>query len=383
MKNLLGILITFIFSPFFYIRIFLNKLTPSKKPRILLIHTGKIGDLVCATPVFREIKNKFPGSYLAAAIREQNYGVIQNNPRIDKVIFLNSEKYQGFFGEMKLIREIVKEKFTQSINLSPRTFNIILPFWAGIPERITSSSKLTGRVAWFFSYFNNYRLEYKQRDSKPRHNLEILKFLGIKDFSDKKEMFTSAESEQKANKFLEINNLKKEELLIGISVTAGNKIKEWEAIKFSQLADWLIEKLGAKIIFVGAQDDIVRLGKVVDEMKHKSILTTGFKLEELAALFKKFKLFISVDTGPLYIAHAVGTPVVDIVGPVDPGVQPPQDEISEIVKKDIYCFPCCFIIPPARECKEGHLRCIKEITVEDVFLAANKLVKKRNIVHVE
>jgi len=94
-KNFFWILITFILLPVFYIRIFWNRLFRTKELKILVIITGKIGDLVCTTPVFREIKKKFPDSYLTAAIRKQSYGVVQNNPHIDKFIFLNSEEYQG------------------------------------------------------------------------------------------------------------------------------------------------------------------------------------------------------------------------------------------------------------------------------------------------
>jgi ADP-heptose:LPS heptosyltransferase len=374
-KNFFWILITIVLSPLFYIRIFINK-HKNKKQNILLISTGKIGDLVCTTPVFREIKKNFPDSYLVVGIREQSHGVVQNNIHIDRFIFLNSEKYQGFWGEIKLIRELIKEKFILSINLSPRAFNTILPFWVGIPKRITSTSKFTGKMARIFSFFNSYRLEYKQHTSKLRHNLEILRFLEIKDFSEKKEVFTTSEEEKKAIKFLRENNLKEDDFLIGISVTAGNKIKEWEPDKFCQLADRLIEELKAKIIFIGTPDDEALISGMIGKMKNEVIPATSFKLNELAALFKKLKLFISVDTGPLYIAHAVGTPVVDVVGPCDINEQPPRDDLSELVYKRIDCWPCSFVIPPARYCKNKHSRCIKEITVEDVFVAIIKLLER-------
>ena len=42
-------------------------------------------------------------------------------------------------------------------------------------------------------------------------------------------------------------------------------------------------------------------------------------------------LFISVDTGPIYIAEAFNVPTVDIVGPVDENVQPPADLFTEML----------------------------------------------------
>lgn len=376
MRNLFWILITFILAPFLYIEIFLKRLSKKGELRILIIDTGKIGDLTCSTPVFRTIKKKFPKSYLGVAIRDQSYGVIQNNPYIDKVIFLNSEKCRKIIGGMRPVKEIRKEKFNWAINLSPYAHTTILAFWAGIPKRITSTSKITGRIPRLFSFFNDYRLEYKQHTLKLRHNLELLKFLDINNFSEKKEVFITEQENKKAKEFLRKNNLKETNFLIGITVTAGNKIKEWEPIKFSQLADRLVKELKAKIIFIGPLDDKIIIDKVRADMKNKAIRSIDFKVNELPALLKKLKLFISVDIGPLYIAHTVGTPVVDILGPCSPNDQPPTDRISEIVQKDIYCVPCSFVFPGARHCKEGHFRCIKEITVDDVFKAVKKLTKK-------
>jgi len=56
-----------------------------------------------------------------------------------------------------------------------------------------------------------------------------------------------------------------------------------------------------------------------------------FSLNELKAFISKLNLFISVDTGPIYIAEAFGVPTVDIVGPMDEREQPPIGEKHKIV----------------------------------------------------
>jgi len=379
MKNIFLILITFLFAPIFYLIIILNKYKRKKSQlRILVIDTGKIGDLVCTTPVFREIKKNFINSRLTVIIREQSYGVVQDNPHIDEFVFLNNQRYKGVWEKIKFIKKIIKGKFYYSINLSPYAFNSVLSFWAGIPKRITSISKFTGKTARLFSIFNNFKLEYKRHTSKLIHNLELLRFMGVKDYSDKKEVFSNSEEEKVVNDFLKNKGFKNDDFLIGISVTAGNKIKEWEPEKFTQLADKLINKLKAKIIFIGTLNDKIILDSIKNNMINRAVVADNFKLNELAAFLKKLKLFISVDTGPLYIAHAVGIPVVDIVGPCDIDEQPPQDNNSELIYNKIDCWPCSFVIPPARICKNGHLRCLRDITPIMVYEAIIKLMKKNN-----
>ena len=56
-----------------------------------------------------------------------------------------------------------------------------------------------------------------------------------------------------------------------------------------------------------------------------------FSIDELKALIAQAGLFISVDTGPLYIAEAFGVPTVDIVGPMDEREQPPIGEHHKVV----------------------------------------------------
>ena len=99
-QTLILLILTFLFSPFLWLEGFLKK-TDYKK--ILVIQTAKIGDLVCSTPVFREIKNNYPKSYLSVLIIPRVEGILINNPHIDEIIVFDQEKYSGIRGILKLI----------------------------------------------------------------------------------------------------------------------------------------------------------------------------------------------------------------------------------------------------------------------------------------
>jgi len=375
LENIFFLLATFLLAPFFY---GLSYTRGSKKPsKILVIQTAKIGDLICSTPVFREIKKHYPDSFLSVLIIPRAKGVIVNNPYIDEIILLDREKYSGVRGILKLIREIRKKRFDWSINLLPGILNHLVPFWAVIPNRVTSTSKYTVKGAKILSVFNNYRLDYPRHSLALRQYLALLKFLGITEVSEKKDLFIGPAEENKALEFLSGNSLKPDDFLIGISVTAGNVFKEWSLDKFAELADRLTSELGAKVIFAGSRQDDKIISEVQSKMSQKSIDSSqSFSLSEVPALFKYFKLFISVDTGSLYIANAMGVPVIDIAGPIDINEQPPLGDQCEVVQKKLSCLPCSFIIPPARFCRQGHRQCVELITVEDVWQAALRLKEK-------
>jgi len=79
-------------------------------------------------------------------------------------------------------------------------------------------------------------------------------------------------------------------------------------------------------------------------------------------------LYVSADTGPIYIAEAFNVPTIDITGPVNENEQPPQGEKHKIVFNDVYCRPCSFVMNTARKCKniETPFACF-DVDVEKVY----------------
>ena len=371
--------LTYLSAPYFYLRIYLRTLGRGSEQsrnaplKILVIQIGKIGDLVSTTSVFREIKRKFPSSHLTVIILSKTGGILKNNPRIDKIMFIND--YVGISAKLRLLSMLRKEKYDWAINFLPDSFGDITSFWSFIPRRITTTYRYLGEIIKLLSVFNNYRLEYKRHTPLTKHYLSLLKFMGIKDPSEEKELFIGPGEEAKALDFLNERNLSADNLLIGIGVAAGVKLKEWALDKFAALADRLIKEKNAKIIFIGSADDRVLVEQVQKMMQNNSISACGlFGLSDVSALLKKLKLFISVDTGPLYMADAVGVPVVDIAGPANFNELYSLGKRSKIIQKKIYCVPCSHMFYAPRVCKEGHLRCLKEITTEDVFNVAITLI---------
>ena len=382
LNNFFWLFLTYLSAPYLYFRIFLLARRSPKDERgkknvpakILVIQVAKIGDLVCTTPVFREIKKKFPNSYLAALVIGKTKDILTNNPRLEEII--SFDDFPGIVGKIKLIKKLKKEKYDWVFSLLPDSFNNIIAFWSLAPGRIVTTYKDAGEITWLTSIFNNHCLEYKRGTSAPKHYLNLLKFIDIKEYSEKREVFIKPAEEKNALDYLRLQDLDNNDLLIGMSVTAGVKFSEWEPSKFAALADQLIEKLKAKIIFVGSAADSFKVTEVQGMMENDSINSCGqFSLRELPALMKNLKLFVSVDTGPLYIADALEVPVVDIMGPSDMGEQCPIGSRSKIIQKDIHCSPCLFIFLGIRFCKEEHLKCLKETTVEEVFEAAQNLIK--------
>lgn len=369
-NNLFWLFLTYSLTPCFYFSLLFRE-RKENQFKILVVQTAKIGDMICTTPVFREIKQKYPSCRLTVICLRKVGGILKNNPRIDEILFIDD--YPGIRGKTRLIRELRKEKYNWAINLLPGSFNNIIAFWSLIPNRATTCHSGAGIATSLLSIFNNHRLEFKSHTSFTTHYLNLLKFLDIEQVSEGREIFIQSEEEKKALNFLTQNNLNLDDLLVGISPVPGNKIKQWDLSKYAALSDLLIEKLGAKIVFTGSADDGKQIESIQKMMRNNSINGSGyFKLYEAPALLKRIKLFISVDSGPLYIADALRVPVVNIGGSYDIQEQAPSGNKCKILQK--YPVSCSFIVPASSACREKHLKNLREITPEEVFEAAVELV---------
>jgi ADP-heptose:LPS heptosyltransferase len=72
-------------------------------------------------------------------------------------------------------------------------------------------------------------------------------------------------------------------------------------------------------------------------------------LMSVAALIARCDVMITGDTGPMHIAHAVGTPIVAVFGPSDPRRYAPRGPQDRVIRIDLPCAPCNRIrLPPAR-----------------------------------
>ena len=98
-------------------------------------------------------------------------------------------------------------------------------------------------------------------------------------------------------------------------------------------------------------------------------------IDELKAFITQARLFISVDTGPIYIAEAFGVATIDITGPIDENEQPPISSQNLVVIPRNRQKPELFVMNAKKYNKEEALRQVQSITVGDVTSAIDSLLK--------
>jgi lipopolysaccharide heptosyltransferase II len=96
-------------------------------------------------------------------------------------------------------------------------------------------------------------------------------------------------------------------------------------------------------------------------------------IDELAALIRLAPVLIANNTGPVHIAAAVGTPVVDLYALTNPQ-HTPWLVPHRVLSHDVPCKYCYRSI-----CPEGHHHCLRLIPPAEVVAAACDLLAKANL----
>ena len=346
--------------------------------RILVIPImTRVGDLVCATPVFRALKMRYPHCRLSVLVAKNVAGIVRHNPRIDEIIVMNNPPFKGFWGRGRFFLFLYRQRFDYSIALANNPFGSLAALWSAAPVRIKTVHKPRTVAEVLSDWLNNVRLEYPDGTFLQAHYMSLLSPLGIAAGEPVKEVFTTEAGEYKAEEFFRAEGIGASDLLVGISVSAGNAVKEWPAERFAALADMLISEKNAKIIFIDAPSNERKIEKTLSAMKNKKNISiaTNFILEELPSLMKQLTMFIAVDTGAKYVAHALGVPLVDIIGPVEPNEQPPKDERSVQILPPPRIRPSSFVIarPGAFSARRD---AVLSISVSVVYDVAAQLLSK-------
>jgi heptosyltransferase III len=343
--------------------------------RALVTKLRHHGDVLLTSPVFSTLKRAAPHIEIDALVYAETVPMLANHPAITTIHAIDRDwKRQGWraqlAAEASLYRRLRQRRYDLLIHLTehPRgasLAHLLRPRFAVTRER--------ERQQWLWR--SRYTHFYRLPRHTPRHaveaNLDALRRLGIyPDREDKKLVLVPGAAAQSHIDAL----LRERQLEDGGFVQAhpGSRwmFKCWPAERSAALYGRIIAA-GHRLVVTGAPDPrerglVASILAGIDAPARQRIidLTGALSLPELAALTARARAFVGVDTAPMHIAAAMGTPTLALFGPSGEHEWGPWMVRRRVVVSSAHpCRPCGL-----DGCGGGKVsECLTSLLADDVY----------------
>jgi heptosyltransferase-2 len=357
---------------------------------VLVRGVNWVGDAVMTLPALRALRKALPEARISLLVKPWVSPLFEQDPHVDEMIIYGDE-YQGIMGKIKIAGVLRKKGFCSAILFQNAFDAAFISFFAGIKERVGYNRDARG-------FLLTAAVPVPRNGQKLHHiyyYLNLLEQLGIKTEFSSPYIYLSLAERLSAKELLKDTKRP----ILGINPGAAyGSAKRWFPERFAEVADWFLKDTAGSVVIFGGKGEVDISQEIekfvgIQESKplplqlnnppsppfskggHGGILNLAGKtsLRELIALIAECDVFLSNDSGPLHIAYAVGTPLVAIFGSTDPELTgpPPQAEGSNaiVVTHSLSCGPCF-----ERTCEKNDLRCMHEVTSDDVYLGIKKIL---------
>ena len=352
--------------------------------RALVIKLRHHGDVLLSSPVFSVLHAQAPHIEIDALVYADTAEMLTQHPAIAQVHTIDRQwKKRGSWAhasaEWRLLQTLRARHYDLIVHLTEHPRGAWLSRLCGARWAVAPVMKQRGRF-WQNSFSHFYGKPANALRHTVERNLDALRRMGIYPGEDERALtlIPGREAETRVAMLLREHNIELNEehlnqRFIHIHPASRWHFKCWPAEKMAALIDRLHDA-GHRVVLTAAPDasESALLATIQAHLQHPVVSLAGqLSLKELAALTARARLFIGVDSAPMHIAAAMGTPTVALFGPSGDREWGPWGVAQRIVTSDAHpCRPCGI-----DGCGGGKVSdCLSRLSVERVYSAVHELL---------
>ena len=215
--------------------------------KILAVQLWGIGETILTLPAIEALRKKFPNAEIDVLATSRNKNVYCNNKNVGRVIQISLNP----FSVLKFIIKNVK-KYDVAIDMEEYlSISAIISFFAG--KRAVGYSH--GSRAKLYTD----KVKYNDKQHAVQTFLDLAGVLDIRyNVSQLPRLNYSKNDKNFVDKFLRNNKIKKNDFVVCVAPGAAESAKSrmWPYERYAELCDEIIERHKARIIFVGAYNEV-------------------------------------------------------------------------------------------------------------------------------
>ncbi|MDP6892551.1 MAG: glycosyltransferase family 9 protein [Verrucomicrobiota bacterium] len=288
----------------------MNKPCSVKRPRILIIRGGAIGDFVLTLPVLSALCERFPKADLEILGYPRIASLALDGGLVKAVHALESPELAMFFSEHGMPDLEWREFFAE--------FSIIISYLYD-PDKIFEANVKSCGVQQFIA------AQYRPDETKMIHASEL--------FLKPLEILTIFESDPVAR--LSIGPEFSLESCLALHPGSGSESKNWPEKDWRELIEYLLHNSSLQLLLIGGEAEGEKLQRLADGMPIDRLeIMQNIPLNKLAKRLTRCCGYIGHDSGITHIASALSLPTLVLWGPSCEAVWKPLGERVRILNQN-------------------------------------------------
>ena len=348
--------------------------------RALVVKLRHHGDVLLSTPVFSVLKAHQPTIEIDALVYADTQAMIEGHPAISRVFVVDRAwKTRSALArvteELRLLRQLRHRGYDLLIHLSEHPRGAWLARFLGCAVSVAPDYAKRSKF-WRRSFTHRFALPKSALRHMVEWNLDALRRLGIQPQTHEKALLLlpGSQGETEAVQQLDMHRIRPG-TFIHVHPASRWSFKCWPEARNAAMIDALAER-GEQVVLTAApqNQELDFVSRIISLCKSKPVNLAGkLSLKGLAALTGKAKLFIGVDSAPMHMACAMGTPTVALFGPSGEKEWGPWSSSMRVVVSGSHpCRPCGI-----DGCGGGKISdCLVTLSEEPVLRAASELLAR-------
>jgi len=340
--------------------------------RALVVKLRHHGDVLLASPVVSLLKARAPSLEVDALVYDDTRPMLEGHPALSQLFFVGRKwRERSALSRLSLENHLLKSlrarRYDLIVHLSEQPRGAWLTRLLGARYSVAPAMPGRGKF-WKKSFTHLYPLVAGNRRHQVELNLDALRRIGVQPGPNERNVtFVPGPDAERR-----IDQLVGAEPFIHLHPASRWTFKCWPAEQNAQLIDRLAVD-GHRVVITAAPDEVAFVQRIVDQANAKTQNLAGqLTIKELGALTARAKLFIGVDSMPMHLAAAMGTPTLALFGPSGEIEWGPWNVERRVVTTTHTCRPC-----GQDGCGGGKVsECLTFLPLDPVHAAARELLAK-------
>jgi heptosyltransferase-3 len=340
--------------------------------RALVIKLRHHGDVLLAAPVLSVLKAR--GIEVDALVYDDTAPMLAGHPALSELHVVGrgwrSEGFSRLSKEFALYGRLKSRNYDLLVHLSEQPRGAWLARGLGVRYSVAPAMRDRGAF-WRRSFTHLFPIAARRHQVEV--NLDALRRIGIHVAPEQKKMVfvPGAEAERKIDALVELLEGRP---FVHVHPASRWHFKCWPADKNAELIDRLIAEGSRVVVTAGpdsAEQELIR--QIILKTNSEPLLAGDLSIKELGALTARARLFVGVDSMPMHLAAAMGTPAVALFGPSGEAEWAPWGGAHRVVTSGHSCRPCGLDGCGGSKVSE----CLTTLPVDAVHAAARELLAQQ------